>query len=156
RRRSRPSQSTCGTGPPAAPTHASCASSGPRTDGMTVIDTDAREARASALETKNINGFDFVLVSLAGQTAAPLEVHFLNANRLPQLLAAAAPAKTLFPISGGQRVRAGAASGEVQVTGTFVQVTGSLPISPAGLSVAETLTIAVGNQSVSVALPSGT
>jgi hypothetical protein len=123
---------------------------------MTVIDTDAREARAAALEQRNMNGFDFVLVSLAGRTAATLEVHFLNENRLPQLLAATAPAKTLFPVSGGQRVRAGAAPGEVQVTGTFVQVTGTLPISPAGLSVAETLTIAVGTQSVGVALPPGT
>ena len=123
---------------------------------MAVTNTDAREARAAALETKNLNGFDFVLVSLAGHTEATLEVHFLNANRLPQLLAATAPAKTLFPISGGQRVRAGAASGEVQVAGTFVQVTGSLPISPKGLSVDETLTIALGNQSVSVVLPAGT
>jgi hypothetical protein len=123
---------------------------------MAVIDTDAREARAAALDAKNLNGFDFVLVSLAAQAAAILEVHFLNAKRLPQLLSASAPAKTLFPIIGGQRVRAGAATGEVQVIGTFVQVTGSLPISPAGLSVAETLTIAVGNQSITVALPVGT
>ena len=122
---------------------------------MAVANPDAREARAAALESKNLNGFDFVLVSLAGK-AATLEVHFLNANRLPQLLAASAPPKTLFPISGGQRVRAGAASGEVQVTGTFVQVTGSLPISPKGLSVAETLRIDVGNQSVNVALPPAT
>ncbi len=123
---------------------------------MAVTDTDAREARAAALEAKNLNGFDFVLVSLAGPGAATLEVHFLNANRLPQLLSASAPAKTLFPISGGQRVRAGAASGEVQATEMFVQVTGSLPIASAGLSVAETLTIAVGNQSATVALPAGT
>ena len=33
---------------------------------MAVTDTDAREARAAALEAKNLNGFDFVLVSLAG------------------------------------------------------------------------------------------
>ena len=31
---------------------------------MAVADTDAREARAAALEDKNLNGFDFVLVSL--------------------------------------------------------------------------------------------
>ena len=123
---------------------------------MAVANPDAREARAAALEDKNLNGFDFVLVSLAGSTPATLEVHFLNANRLPQLLAANAPPKTLFPISGGQRVRAGAASGEVQVTGTFVQATGSLPIAPAGLSVGETLSIAVGGQSVTAALPAGT
>jgi hypothetical protein len=122
---------------------------------MAVTNPDAREARAAALEAKSLNGFDFVLVSLAGRDEATLEVHFLNANRLPQLLAASAPAKTLFRIRGGQRVRAGAASGEVQVTGTFVQVTGSLPIAPAGLSVAETLTIAVGGQSTTVALPAG-
>ena len=123
---------------------------------MVVTDTDAREVRAATLEAKNLNGFDFVLVSLAGGAAATLEVHFLNANRLPALLAASAPAKTLFPIRGGLRVRAGAASGEVQVTGTFVQVTGSLPIASAGLSVAETLTIAVAGQAVSVVLPAGT
>jgi hypothetical protein len=123
---------------------------------MAVTDTDAREARAAALDAKNLNGFDFVLVSLPGPAVAQLEVHFLNANRLPALLAASAPDKTLFPIRGGLRVRAGAASGEVQVTGTFVQVTGSLPISPAGLSVAETLTIAAAGQSVNVALPAGT
>ena len=57
---------------------------------MTFIDTDARDARGAGLEAKNLNGFDFVLVSLPGEMTPPaalLEVHFVNANRLPTLLA---------------------------------------------------------------------
>jgi hypothetical protein len=121
---------------------------------VAVADTDAREARAAALDAKNLNGFDFVLVSLA-PPAAVLEVHFLNGNRLPALLAAGGPPHARLPIAGGQRVPAGAAAGQVQATALFVQVAGSLPIAPAGLSVAETLTIAAAGQTATVALTPG-
>ena len=52
-------------------------------------------------------------------------------------------------------MRAGEAAGEVQVTGAFVQVAGSVPIERAGLAAAETLTIEAAGGSVEVALPEG-
>ena len=126
---------------------------------MSFTDTDARDARGAALAESNLNGFDFVLVSLPDEErppAAHLEVHFVNSTRLPALLASGAPPKTLFPLRGGHRVRAGEASGEVQVTGTFVQVAGSVPIERSGLAAAETLTIEAAGGSVEVELPEGT
>ncbi len=53
---------------------------------------------------------------------ALLEMHFFNLNRLADIIAAYAVdrsvAKKIFPISGGSRIRAGAALGQVQVDGS--------------------------------------
>lgn len=125
---------------------------------MSFTDTDARDARGAGLEAKNLNGFDFVLVSLPGEMVPPaalLEVHFVNANRLPALLALRAAPKTLFPIRGGYRVRAGDAAGEVQVTEVFVGVAGSVPIAADGLAATEKLTIAVAGTTVEAELAAG-
>lgn len=125
---------------------------------MSFTDTEARDARASALAARNLNGFDFVLVSLppeARPPAAHLDVHFLNSARLSTLLASAAPAKTLFPVRGGHRVRAGQAAGEVQVTGVFVQVAGRLPIARAGLGASERLAVETAGTTVEAELPAG-
>ena len=121
-------------------------------------DTDARDARGAALAESNLNGFDFVLVSLPAEERrreAHLEVHFVNSTRLPALLAAGAPARTLFPLRGGHRLRAGEAAGEVQVTRAFVQVAGSVPIDRDGFASPETLTVETAGSSVDVALPEG-
>ncbi|HET8756041.1 MAG TPA: baseplate J/gp47 family protein [Solirubrobacteraceae bacterium] len=119
-----------------------------------IVDTDAREARAAGLAARNLNGFDFVLVSLPA-TGALLEVHFLNAHGLPAVLAASAPARSLFPIAGGHRAPAGPAPGDVQAAGVFALVAGSTPIRPDGLAAPETLTIAVGGTTTTVALAAG-
>lgn len=47
---------------------------------------------------------------------ASLEVHFYNKNYLPEICLSAAAPRDIFPISGGTRVRAGGATGQVQVT----------------------------------------
>lgn len=125
---------------------------------MSFTDTESRDARGAQLAEANLNGFNFVLVTLpagADPPSAQLEIHFLNANGLPALLGSAEPPKTLVPISGGHRIRAGAASGEVQVAELFVQVAGSLPIAAAGLSADETLTIEIDGDSIPLALTQG-
>jgi len=125
---------------------------------MSFTDDDSRDARGAQLEAAGLNGFDFVLVTLpagADPPAAQLEVHFLNANRLPALLASGDPPPTLLPVSGGSRIRAGEATGEVQVHELFVQVLGSVPVAAGGLTANEELTIEVGGDSVAVALAKG-
>ncbi len=66
------------------------------------------------------NGIKMVRVSVdETKNEAALEVHFFNNNYLDAIVAAytakKGTAKQLFPISGGSRIRAGAALGQVQV-----------------------------------------
>jgi hypothetical protein len=66
------------------------------------------------------NGIKTVRVSVDNaQNEAKLEVHFFNLNYLAAIVAAYAANRSLarqfFPISGGSRLRAGSASGQVQV-----------------------------------------
>jgi hypothetical protein len=119
-----------------------------------ILDSDAREARAAGLADRHLNGFDFVLVSLSA-AGALLEVHFLNAHGLPAVLAASAPARSLFPIRGGHRVPAGPAPGEVRATGVFALITSTTPVRPDGLAAEETLTIASSGTTSTVALAAG-
>lgn len=67
------------------------------------------------------NGIKMLLVTSLAANQATLEVHFFNTNFLNEFLskAIAQPSaiKEIFPISGGHRVIAGPASGQVQVTG---------------------------------------
>jgi hypothetical protein len=88
-----------------------------------IISETARQARARDLAAKALNGIDFVLVELSPAVSpveAHLEVHFFNDSNLEALVAAAiaAPAQisSLLPISGGERIRAGPLSGQIQVT----------------------------------------
>jgi len=60
------------------------------------------------------NGIKLVLVDIVGD-AALLTVDFFNTNYLDVFLANAAVVKSGFPISGGHRVPAGQATGQVQV-----------------------------------------
>jgi len=125
---------------------------------MSLLDTDALEARGAELAARNLNGFDFVLVTVPAEASPPaalLEVHFLNPNRLATLLGSTAPPKTLFPIRGGHRVPAGEAPGEVQVTDVLALVAGRAPMSADGLAAAETLTIAAADASVEIELAAG-
>jgi len=65
------------------------------------------------------NGFKSVQVSIVGNTAE-LEIQFYNTTDLSQILsdAIANPiaVKSIFPITGGHRLAAGTAAGQVQVT----------------------------------------
>lgn len=67
------------------------------------------------------NGIKMLLVTSLATNQATLELHFFNTNFLDDFLtkAIAQPSsmKEIFPISGGQRIIAGPASGQVQVTG---------------------------------------
>jgi hypothetical protein len=87
-----------------------------------IINKPARAERARNLGS--LNGLHFVLISLqppASPTQALLELHFFNANSLPAIVAdiTATPShmRTIFPISGGHRLRAGSGASQVQVTG---------------------------------------
>ncbi|HEY2853203.1 MAG TPA: baseplate J/gp47 family protein [Gemmatimonadaceae bacterium] len=90
----------------------------------TIVNQQALADRARLLLARGLNGFDFVLVTLTpavNPIAAQLEVHFQNADFLPAIVAAIAGtpslALTIFPITGGHRLRAGSMAGQVQVTG---------------------------------------
>src|SRR5215212_6347354 len=93
--------------------------SAPGRISMAIINVEARNERARNLG--GLNGLRMALVSLApavNPTQALLEVHFFNTNEVANILAQAATpahARTKFPISGGHRVPAGPATGQVQV-----------------------------------------
>jgi hypothetical protein len=87
---------------------------------MAIVNQEALAERARNLGA--LNGFQLVLVSLqpaAGPLEARLEVHFHNDNQLAAILAAVAAdpmaARQIFPISGGHRLLAGTALGQVQI-----------------------------------------
>ena len=83
---------------------------------MSFLDQEALDARAALLEASGLNGLDFVLVSLpAVPGEAQLELHFINSNGVAAIAASGDPPKTIFPLRGGHRVKAGDAAGEVQV-----------------------------------------
>ena len=67
------------------------------------------------------NGIKMLLVTALAANQATLEVHFFNTNFLNTFLAKAiaqpSSIKEIFPITGGHRVIAGPASGQVRVTG---------------------------------------
>ena len=78
----------------------------------------------TALQKKSIldcmpNGIKAVRIISVDNDRARLEVHFFNPNYLQDVIAQYAGsndrAKNIFPISGGSRLRAGAATGQVQV-----------------------------------------
>ncbi len=88
---------------------------------MAIIDEEALAERARNLGA--FNGLRLVLVDLvpAGTPVeARLELRFHNANHVPAILAdagaSAAALRQVFAISGGHRLRAGAAAGPVQAT----------------------------------------
>ncbi len=94
-----------------------------------IIHQDALNERANTLGP--FNGARLVLVTLlpaGAPTTAQLEVTFYNPNHLAAVLAdlAANPnhLAATFTIRGGQRLRAGSATGQVQVTGVAA---GALP-----------------------------
>ena len=99
-----------------------------------IISQTARQARARDLAAKNLNGLDFILVTLSpavSPTEAHLEAHFFNDLNLDALVAAAAvPGQitALLPIAGGERVPAGPLAGQVQATAVTHPSTGVLAI----------------------------
>jgi hypothetical protein len=107
---------------------------------MAVVNAEALAERVRNLGT--LNGIRLILVTVpAGGVPdqAQLEVRFHNSNGLAGIVAAIAgtPAlsRTIFPVRGGHRRRAGSATGQVQVTA--VAATGTpevltLTVAPIG------------------------
>jgi hypothetical protein len=87
-----------------------------------VIDREVLEERARNLDARNLNGIARLFVSLmppAAPTEAWLDVDFHTPHHLAAIVAAiggGTPAHAIFPISGGVRLRGGAAAGQVRVT----------------------------------------
>jgi hypothetical protein len=86
-----------------------------------IIDQEVREERARNLAAGGLNGFRLLFVRLepaAAPTHALLDVEFHTTNELANVIAAVGggtPAHSVFPLSGGTRLRAGAAAGQVRV-----------------------------------------
>lgn len=78
---------------------------------MTIIHQEVLEERARNLDAKGLNGMELVLVTLPSPTEALLEVHFFNNRELANIVNVRD-----FLISGGHRVLAGPATGQVQVS----------------------------------------
>jgi hypothetical protein len=86
---------------------------------MMIINEEALKERARALyaPTAAHNGIRMVLVSIE-RNQAILEVHFYSRKFFDEIISAAGEssvARRLFPITGGRRVLAGDATGQVQV-----------------------------------------
>ncbi len=82
---------------------------------MAIANEEALKKRAGNLGA--LNGIELALVSLQpdpNQTEARLELHFYNENELVGIRAAANP-QAFFSITGGHRLRAGSAEGQVKV-----------------------------------------
>lgn len=86
---------------------------------MAIRNQEALDERANDLAARGLNGFHFLLVLLHPDddpVEARLEVHFHNDNEIAHLLLTEPQnLKSVFPISGGHRLPAGPASGQVQV-----------------------------------------
>lgn len=104
------------------------------------------------------NGFRMVLVSIQGDNAL-LEVHFYNRNFFDEMAALAndpadpSAARKLFPITGGRRVPAGEATGQVQVRKADPggdQPVIRLTVSPIGDYSTYTLGVASPNAGISI------
>lgn len=82
---------------------------------MAIIHQEVLEERAKNLNDKGLNGMELVLVKnlqpAVKPTEAILEVHFFNNNELANIIDVRD-----FVISGGQRVLAGPATGQVKVS----------------------------------------
>lgn len=87
-----------------------------------IIDAEVLEERARNLDARGLNGIRLLFVRLlpaAAPTEAQLEVEFHNSHELANILAAiggGATPHSIFPLSGGTRLRAGAAAGQVRVS----------------------------------------
>jgi hypothetical protein len=86
-----------------------------------IVNQEALDERASKLDARGLNGIDLLFVRLepaAAPTEAWLDVDFRTTHALANILLAigggAAP-HTIFALSGGVRLRAGAAAGQVRV-----------------------------------------
>src|SRR5687768_9668181 len=85
-----------------------------------ITNDDARNERANDLEAANFNGLERVIVRVFAAATPPyaeLELHLHNALHRDSLVSAGntpAPAALLFPLRGGHRVRAGAATGQIR------------------------------------------
>ena len=121
---------------------------------MTILQPEALQERARKLDTAipSFNGMRMVLVSALDvpNQQASLDIHFFNQNYL-EAMATAAGSAALFPISGGHRILAGPATGQIQVTAVDHPDTGQailrLTVKPIGDYSTYTLSINTQNHS---------
>ncbi|HEX9898507.1 MAG TPA: hypothetical protein VGC81_04745, partial [Candidatus Methylomirabilis sp.] len=121
---------------------------------MTIFNQEALQERARNLGTHN--GLRLVLVTLqpaVNPVAAQLEAHFFNANEVADILAdvtgTPALARQIFPISGGHRLLAGPATGQVQVTSVAAgPAPNTLLLTVAPIGDYSTYTLAVEYQNI--------
>ena len=112
---------------------------------ISIADQEALEQRADNLGVAGFNGFEFVLVDTdtAGGSAT-LEVHFHNDNHLDAVVADGRPARDMFSVVGGHRVRGGVDAGDVQVEAISKPVQGVLELTVAPIGDYSTYTLKVG------------
>ena len=124
---------------------------------------DALNERANDLEAENFNGLERVIVRVhpvAVPSYAELEVYFHNTLHRDTLVAAGntpARAAALFPLRGGLRVRAGAATGQIRSFAVDSGPTADsviLRVAPIGDYSTYTLSVDSGSIDPALALPS--
>lgn len=115
---------------------------------MTIVNTEALQARAKSLDAKRLNGMQRVLVTLqpvVNPTQAHLEVQFYTPHELANIVSDIsgnlALAKQIFPISGGHRILAGSAVGQVQVVAIAQPTTTTLDLTVAPIGDYSTYTL---------------
>jgi len=118
---------------------------------VTILNIEALDERANDLDAAGLNGIKLVLVSLAPPNAQ-LEVHFHTDHELNDIVndftTNGVPATQIFSITGGHRVLASEAVGQVQVvaiattsTSTVLQLT----VAPIGDYSTYTLSVQYAN-----------
>ncbi len=99
----------------------------------------ARQLRQRAAADPNTpNGIELALVTLqpmGNPVSARLTVQFIHANHIAAIAADPRPPNRVFPLSGGHRLPAGEATGQVRVTEVHAGATNTtldLVIEPIG------------------------
>jgi hypothetical protein len=85
---------------------------------MVKVNQEALKERARNLQDRGLNGFKLVLVTLQPEknpVEAHIEARFHNGHELANIAADTASPHEVFPLSGGQRILAGSANGQVKV-----------------------------------------
>jgi Baseplate J-like protein len=122
---------------------------------MTIVNTEALQARAKSLDANGLNGMQRVLVTLGppvNPTVAHLEVQFYTPHELANIVTDIggnlALGKQIFPISGGHRVLAGSALGQVQVVAIAQPTTTTLDLTVAPIGDYSTYTLSLNYRNI--------
>lgn len=85
---------------------------------MTIKNQEALEDRARDLDSQGLNGFKFLHVDLYPEHdpyEAHMKVYFHNSHELANIISDPTDPKLILPVSGGHRILAGPATGQVKV-----------------------------------------